>query len=58
VQALLIQVRRDSVGSSRSALLNEHVSVNIAPTDIDLLAASLQHKVSRNRLVLAPPSSS
>jgi putative nucleotidyltransferase with HDIG domain len=58
VQALLIQVRRDSVGSSRSALLNDHVSVNIAPTDIDLLAASLQHKVSRNRLVLAPPSSS
>jgi putative nucleotidyltransferase with HDIG domain len=58
VQALLIQVRRDSVGSSRSSLLNDHVAVNIAPTDIDLLAASLQHKVSRNRLILAPPSSS
>jgi putative nucleotidyltransferase with HDIG domain len=58
VQALLIQVRRDSVGSSRSSLLDDRMAVNIAPTDIDLLAASLQHKVSRNRLVLTPPSSS
>jgi putative nucleotidyltransferase with HDIG domain len=58
VQALLIQVRRDSVGSSRASLLDDRMAVNIAPTDIDLLAASLQHKVSRNRLVLTPPSSS
>jgi hypothetical protein len=58
VQALLIQVRRDSVGSSRTSLLNDHVAVNIAPTDIDLLAATLQHKVSRGRLILTPPSPS
>jgi putative nucleotidyltransferase with HDIG domain len=58
VQALLIQVRRDSVGSSRTSLLNDHVAVNIAPTDIDVLAASLQHKVSRGRLILTPPSPS
>ncbi|HWX94464.1 MAG TPA: HD domain-containing phosphohydrolase [Terriglobales bacterium] len=58
VQALLIQVRRNSVGSNRSSLLDDRMAVNIAPTDIDLLAASLQHKVSRNRLILAPPSPS
>jgi putative nucleotidyltransferase with HDIG domain len=56
VQALLIQVRRDAVGSNRTSLLNDHVAVNIAPTDIDLLAATLQHKVSRGRLILTPPS--
>jgi len=58
VQALLIQIRRDSVGSNRTSLLNDHVAINIAPTDIDLLAASLQHKVSRGRLILTPPSPS
>ena len=58
VQALLIQVRRDSVGSNRTSLINDHVAVNIAPTDIDLLAATLQHKVSRGRLILTPPSAS
>jgi HD-GYP domain-containing protein (c-di-GMP phosphodiesterase class II) len=46
VQALLIQVRRDAVGSARTPLL-EGVSVNIAAGDIDQLAATLQHKVSR-----------
>src|SRR5207244_11435872 len=46
VQGLLIQVRRDAVGSSRVPLL-EGTSVNIAATDIDHLAATLQYKVSR-----------
>jgi putative nucleotidyltransferase with HDIG domain len=50
VQALLVQVRRDAVGSSRSPLLNQ--SVDIAPGDIDQLAANLQHKVSHGRLFL------
>jgi len=58
VQALLIQVRRDSVGSSRASLLDDRMAVNIAPTDIDLLAAGLQHKVNRGRLILTPPSTS
>jgi putative nucleotidyltransferase with HDIG domain len=40
VQGLLVQVRRDAVGS------------NIAPGDIDQLAASLQHKISHGRLYL------
>ena len=51
VQALLIQVRRDAVGSNRAPLL-EGVSVNIAAADIDHLAATLQHKVSRAKVYL------
>jgi len=48
VQALLIQVRREAVGSSRVPLL-DNASVNIAATDIDHLAATLQYKVSRGK---------
>jgi putative nucleotidyltransferase with HDIG domain len=51
VQALLIQVRRDVVGSNRSPLL-ESVTANIAATDIDHLAATLQHKATRNKVFL------
>jgi len=51
VQALLIQVRRDAVGSSRTPLLDS-VPVNIAASDIDHLAATLQHKVSHARAYL------
>jgi HD-GYP domain-containing protein (c-di-GMP phosphodiesterase class II) len=51
VQALLIQVRRDAVGSNRTPLL-ESASVNIAATDIDHLAATLQYKVSRGKTYL------
>lgn len=57
VQALLIQVRRDAVGSNRAPLLDERMALNIAPADIDQLAASLQHKTSRNRLFLTQPQS-
>jgi HD-GYP domain-containing protein (c-di-GMP phosphodiesterase class II) len=57
VQALLIQVRRDAVGSSRVPLLDDRMALNIAPPDIDQLAASLQHKTNRNRLYLTQPPS-
>jgi putative nucleotidyltransferase with HDIG domain len=50
VQALLVQVRRDAVGSNRTPLLSR--PVDIAPGDIDQLAANLQHKVSHGRLFL------
>jgi len=50
VQALLVQVRRDAVGSNRTPLLNR--PVDIAPGDIDQLAANLQHKMSHGRLFL------
>jgi HD-GYP domain-containing protein (c-di-GMP phosphodiesterase class II) len=52
VQALLIQVRRDAVGSNRAPLLADHMAVNIAPSDVDQLAATLQHKVSRGKTYL------
>ena len=52
VQALLIQVRRDAVGSNRTPLLADHMAVNIAPADVDQLAATLQHKVSRGKMYL------
>jgi len=52
VQALLIQVRRDAVGSNRTPLLADHTAVNISPTDVDQLAATLQHKVSRGKTYL------
>jgi putative nucleotidyltransferase with HDIG domain len=52
VQALLIQVRRDAVGSNRAQLLADRALVNIAATDIDHLAATLQHKVSHGKMYL------
>jgi hypothetical protein len=52
VQAFLIQVRRDAVGSNRAPLLADHMPVTIAPGDIDQLAATLQHKVSRAKTYL------
>jgi putative nucleotidyltransferase with HDIG domain len=53
VQALLVQVRRDAVGSSRAPFFADRTAaVNIAPADIDHLAATLQHKVSHGRLYL------
>jgi putative nucleotidyltransferase with HDIG domain len=51
VQALLIQIRREAVGSSRVPLL-DNTSVNIAAADIDHLAATLQYKVSRGKAYL------
>jgi len=51
VQALLIQIRREAVGSSRVPLL-ENTSVNISASDIDHLAATLQYKVSRGKVFL------
>ena len=52
LQGLLIQVRRDAVGSNRTPLFADHLSVNISPTDVDQLAASLQHKVARSKIYL------
>jgi putative nucleotidyltransferase with HDIG domain len=49
MQALLIQLRRDAVGSNRTPFLADKHSVNIAPGDIDHLAAALQHKTTNGR---------
>src|SRR5262252_1291049 len=51
VQALLIQIRREAVGSNRVPLL-DNAPVNISATDIDHLAATLQYKVSRGKAYL------
>jgi hypothetical protein len=39
-------------GAARPTPLLDTMSVNIAATDIDHLAATLQHKVSRGRVYL------
>ena len=52
VQALLVQVRRDAVGSNRTRFLEERTALNIAPSDIDHLAANLQHKINHGKLYL------
>ncbi|HEY1263001.1 MAG TPA: HD domain-containing phosphohydrolase [Terriglobales bacterium] len=52
VQALLVQIRRDSVGSNRIPFMENRLTASLAPTDIDQLAATVQHKVSRNRHLL------
>ncbi len=52
VQGLLLQLRRDAVGSNRTPFLENRMALNIAPTDIDHLAATLQHKLSHNRTYL------
>jgi putative nucleotidyltransferase with HDIG domain len=49
VQALLIQIRRDAVGSNKTRFLDERFFCNIGVSDIDQLAALLQHKLSANR---------
>ncbi|MBZ5549959.1 MAG: HD domain-containing protein [Acidobacteriia bacterium] len=51
VQALLIQIRRDAVGSNRIPVLEPDV-LNLSPTDVDELAATLQHKLSHGRAYL------
>ena len=52
VQGLLVQIRRDAVGSNRTPFLDNQTGLNIAPTDIDHLAATVQHKVSNGRKYL------
>jgi putative nucleotidyltransferase with HDIG domain len=52
VHALLLQVRRDTVGSNRTPFLQDRTGGDIAAADVDQLAASLQHKMSHGRLFL------
>ena len=52
VQALLIQIRRDAVGSNRVPVLQPDV-MSLSPTGVDELAATLQHKLSHGRSYLA-----
>jgi len=52
VQALLLQVRRDTVGSNRTPFLEGRIAESIGTADIDHFAASLQHKINHGRLYL------
>jgi putative nucleotidyltransferase with HDIG domain len=51
LQALLIQVRRDAVGSNRLPIL-EPEAVNLSPVDIDQLASVLQRRTTQGRTYL------
>ena len=51
MQALLIQIRRDAVGSNRMPVLEPGV-VSLSASDVDQLASTLQHKISQNRSYL------
>jgi len=49
VQSLLVQVRRDAVGRRENRFLDERTECNIAPSDIDVLAAAVHHKLNNGR---------
>jgi putative nucleotidyltransferase with HDIG domain len=52
VQALLLLMRRDATGGNRVPFIEAPVAQHISPTDIDQLAATLQHRISHGRLYL------
>ncbi|MGE5205547.1 MAG: HD domain-containing phosphohydrolase [Chlamydiota bacterium] len=52
LQGLLIQLRRDTVGSNQSPFVDERIACTLAASDIDNLAASLQHKLNHGKLYL------
>ena len=51
LQALLIQVRRDAVGSNRLPILDPDV-MTLSATDVDQLAATLQHRITQDKIFL------
>ena len=51
VQGLLVQLRRDAVGSNRAPFL-EGSAGHLAPSDIDHLAADVQHKITNGPIYL------
>jgi putative nucleotidyltransferase with HDIG domain len=51
LQALLIQVRRDAVGSNRIPILDPD-AMNLSATDVDQLASTLQHRISHDKTFL------
>ncbi len=51
MQALLIQIRRDAVGSNRVPLIEPDL-MTLSASNVDELAASLHHKLNRDRSYL------
>jgi len=52
LQALLIQVRRDAIGTNHLPVFDPD-AFNVSAVDVDQLASTLQHRVSHNKLFLA-----
>jgi putative nucleotidyltransferase with HDIG domain len=50
VQALLIQVRREAAGSNKVRFLDDRIICNIAPSDVDVLASMLNHRLNNSRV--------
>jgi putative nucleotidyltransferase with HDIG domain len=48
LQALMIQVRRDAVGTNRIPILESEV-MNLSASDVDQLASTLQHRVTQDK---------
>jgi putative nucleotidyltransferase with HDIG domain len=51
LQALLIQVRRDAVGTNRIPILDPEL-MHLSAKDVDQMAATLQHKISQDKTFL------
>jgi hypothetical protein len=51
LQALLIQVRRDTVGTNRNPIFDPS-AMNLSAVDVDELGSTLQHRVSQNKTFL------
>jgi putative nucleotidyltransferase with HDIG domain len=49
LHALLIQVRRDAIGTNRIPMLEQ--TMNLSARDLDELAATLHHRVTQNRTI-------
>ncbi len=48
LQALMIQVRRDAIGTNRIPMLEGEV-LHLSATDVDELASTLQHRISKDK---------
>ncbi len=48
LQALLIQVRRDAVGTNRIPILDP-ATLSLSATDVDQLASTLQHRINQDK---------
>ena len=51
LQALLIQVRRDAIGTNHVPMLEPDI-MNLSAVDVDELASTLQHRISQNKIFL------
>ena len=51
LQALLIQVRRDAIGTNRIPILASD-AMNLSAVDVDELASTLQHRITHDRVLL------